>query len=165
MAAPPPDPVRLNFPQLTPDLTFQPHDTFSGKIVSTRSYNPGTLLATFTLTPLVLPEGVPKTEMEVQLKGQWADKASREFSAGRGVVLTLAHGPKILKRKGKNGQVSVDEAGWSTFKVEYSAGIAGKWVSEKGKFDEDTDDSEDEQDASKSTFEFLGRKSSRTRLW
>ncbi|GAA5853979.1 hypothetical protein JCM8547_008179 [Rhodosporidiobolus lusitaniae] len=98
---------------------------FRGRIASVRAYSPHTRLASFTLAPTDAME--PKDVcLEVELKGWWAEKASKRFRVGETVVLKTSGG-KLLEGSAKGKE----KEGGGKKRLRFDKGLTG-WVVRKG---------------------------------
>ncbi|GAA6041404.1 hypothetical protein JCM8097_005231 [Rhodosporidiobolus ruineniae] len=99
---------------------------FRGRVTSVRPYSPHTKLAHFTL---VSTDASDKAQLEVELKGWWAERAARRFRVGETVVLRTAGG-KIVEGSAK-GKEKAGEGGKR--RLRFDKGVSGWVVREGGK--------------------------------
>ncbi|GAA5837795.1 hypothetical protein JCM11251_002324 [Rhodosporidiobolus azoricus] len=99
-------PLWLSSITSTTTSTLPARSVCRGKIASVKPWSTHTRLASITLAP-VDENDTPETRLEVELKGWWAEKASRRFRVGEVVILRTV-GAKVLvgSKKGKEKEGS-----------------------------------------------------------
>lgn len=102
-----------------------PNGAFRGRITAVRAFSPHTKLAQLVVASLDASDP-PQTRVEVELKGDWADKPSRRFLKGDILVLRTFNASSV-ERKGK------EKAGEPAplARIRYDAGLTG-WLQRGG---------------------------------
>ncbi|GJN94197.1 hypothetical protein Rhopal_007271-T1 [Rhodotorula paludigena] len=102
-----------------------PNGAFRGRITAVRAFSPHTKLAQLVIASLDASDP-PQTRVEVELKGDWADKPSRRFLKGDILVLRTVNASSV-ERKGK------EKAGEPAplARIRYDAGLTG-WLQRSG---------------------------------
>ncbi|GAA5884189.1 hypothetical protein JCM6882_002171 [Rhodosporidiobolus microsporus] len=119
-------PLSLSSILATTSSPLPPASVCRGRIASVKPYSAHTRLAQCIITSLD-ENDAPGTQLEVELKGWWADKASRRFRVGEVVVLRTGTAKVLVgSRKGKEKQV-----GEKKRRLRFEKELSG-WIVRKG---------------------------------
>lgn len=113
-----------------PSSLNTPHGVYRARILSVRPWSPHTRLGQIQLG--AVPGDEPETAVVVELKGLWADRATRRFRKGD-VVILLTKGAELIETKGKKRSDASEQD--PAVKLRYSRGLTG-WIRRKDRSEE-----------------------------